>query len=164
MKTIAKSTNTKFRFHYPRIEFIFLGIAYTCEIYVIKFSVNLQCTAGTVCKKTCAGEALDCYILDDNGFIILSEDASQTGLFFGQVDGTIMDSLVQDRIYKKVTVHDRQGRCPDSRNPFSGDGCKLAVSCVMLPKLVPVAKNKHAILVFVQLNILSQKSPLHDSE
>ncbi|KAI8438731.1 hypothetical protein MSG28_011143 [Choristoneura fumiferana] len=84
------------------------------------------CTAGTVCKKTCAGDALDCYILDDNGFIILSEDASQTGLFFGQVDGTIMDSLVQDRIYKKVTVHDRQGRCPDSRNPFSGDGCKLA--------------------------------------
>lgn len=36
-----------------------------------------------------------------------------------------MDSLVQDRIYKKVTVHDHQGRCPDSRNPFSGDGNKL---------------------------------------
>lgn len=80
----------------------------------------LQCTAGSVCKKTCAGDELDCYILDDNGFIILSEDASQTGRFFGQVDGTIMDSLVQDRIYKKVTVHDHQGRCPDSRNPFSG--------------------------------------------
>ncbi|XP_063616501.1 voltage-dependent calcium channel subunit alpha-2/delta-3 [Cydia splendana] len=88
-------------------------------------NVTSTCTAGTVCKKTCAGDALDCYILDDNGFIILSEDAAQTGLFFGQVDGTIMDSLVQDRIYKKVTVHDRQGRCPDSRNPFSGDGNKL---------------------------------------
>ncbi|XP_047984484.1 voltage-dependent calcium channel subunit alpha-2/delta-3 isoform X2 [Leguminivora glycinivorella] len=88
-------------------------------------NVTSTCTAGTTCKKTCAGDALDCYILDDNGFIILSEDAAQTGLFFGQVDGTIMDSLVQDRIYKKVTVHDRQGRCPDSRNPFSGDGNKL---------------------------------------
>ncbi|XP_072936977.1 voltage-dependent calcium channel subunit alpha-2/delta-3 [Epargyreus clarus] len=89
-------------------------------------NVTSTCTAGSVCKKTCAGDELDCYILDDNGFIILSEDASQTGRFFGQVDGTIMDSLVQDRIYKKVTVHDHQGRCPDSRNPFSGDGNKLS--------------------------------------
>ncbi|XP_048489237.1 voltage-dependent calcium channel subunit alpha-2/delta-3 [Plutella xylostella] len=89
-------------------------------------NVTSTCTAGTSCKKTCAGDELDCYILDDNGFIILSEDASQTGLFFGQVDGTIMDSLVQDRIYKKVTVHDHQGRCPDSRSPFSGDGHKLS--------------------------------------
>lgn len=90
--------------------------------------IILQCTVGTVCKKTCAGDELDCYILDDNGFIILSEDVSQTGRFFGQVDGTIMDSLVQDRIYKKVVVHDHQGRCPDSRNPFSGNGNKLTVN------------------------------------
>ncbi|CAH2236386.1 jg10766 [Pararge aegeria aegeria] len=89
-------------------------------------NVTSTCTAGSVCKKTCAGDELDCYILDDNGFIILSEDASQTGRFFGQVDGTIMDSLVQDRIYKKVTVHDHQGRCPDSRNPFSGSSNKLS--------------------------------------
>lgn len=88
-------------------------------------NVTSTCTAGAVCKKTCAGDELDCYILDDNGFIIISEDVSQTGRFFGQVDGTIMDSLVQDRIYKKVTVHDHQGRCPDSRNPFSGDSNKL---------------------------------------
>ncbi|XP_022130225.2 voltage-dependent calcium channel subunit alpha-2/delta-3 isoform X1 [Pieris rapae] len=88
-------------------------------------NVTSTCTAGSVCKKTCAGDELDCYILDDNGFIILSEDVSQTGRFFGQVDGTIMDSLVQDKIYKKVIVHDHQGRCPDSRNQFSGDGNKL---------------------------------------
>ncbi|KAL0901338.1 hypothetical protein ABMA27_006618 [Loxostege sticticalis] len=88
-------------------------------------NVTSTCTAGSVCKKTCAGDELDCYILDDNGFIILSEDVTQTGRFFGQVDGTIMDSLVQDRIYKKVTVHDHQGRCPDSRNPFSGSSNKL---------------------------------------
>ncbi|KAJ2948127.1 hypothetical protein O0L34_g9926 [Tuta absoluta] len=89
-------------------------------------NVTSTCTAGSTCTKTCAGESLDCYILDDNGFIIISEDVSQTGRFFGQIDGTIMDSLVQDRIYKKVTVHDHQGRCPDSRNPFSGDGNKLS--------------------------------------
>lgn len=93
----------------------------------LTYVTNFQCSGGSSCKKTCAGDELDCYILDDNGFIILSEDVSQTGLFFGQVDGTIMDSLVQDRIYKRITVHDHQGRCPDSKNPFSGDGNSLKV-------------------------------------
>lgn len=42
-----------------------------------------------------------------------------TGKFFGQIDGTIMDSLVQDRIYKRVTVNDYQGVCSDSDNPYT---------------------------------------------
>ncbi|KAG6450510.1 hypothetical protein O3G_MSEX006621 [Manduca sexta] len=104
-----------------------VGLHFQLESLAKHFlNVTSTCTVGTVCKKTCAGDELDCYILDDNGFIILSEDVSQTGRFFGQVDGTIMDSLVQDRIYKKVTVHDHQGRCPDSRNPFSGNSNKLS--------------------------------------
>lgn len=52
------------------------------------------------CKKTCASEELDCYILDNNGFIIISEKHEHTGKFFGEIDGTIMDSLVQDKIFR----------------------------------------------------------------
>lgn len=59
-----------------------------------------QCTGMTGCKKNCASEELDCYILDNNGFIIISERHEHTGKFFGEIDGTIMDSLVQDRIYR----------------------------------------------------------------
>ncbi|XP_071872723.1 voltage-dependent calcium channel subunit stolid isoform X2 [Bombus fervidus] len=74
--------------------------------------VNITSTcSGTSCKKNCASEALDCYILDNNGFIIISERHEHTGKFFGEIDGTIMDSLVQDRIYRKVTVTDYQGTC-----------------------------------------------------
>nr|CAD7588141.1 unnamed protein product [Timema genevievae] len=71
------------------------------------------------CKKTCASEELDCYVLDNNGFIILSESAEHTGRFFGHIDGTIMDSLVQDRIYKKVAVFDYQGACSDTKSHYS---------------------------------------------
>ncbi|XP_078047218.1 voltage-dependent calcium channel subunit stolid isoform X3 [Augochlora pura] len=74
--------------------------------------VNITSTcSSTNCKKTCASEELDCYILDNNGFIIISERHEHTGKFFGEIDGTIMDSLVQDRIYRKVTVTDYQGKC-----------------------------------------------------
>lgn len=68
---------------------------------------------------------LDCYVLDNNGFIIISENPEHTGRFFGQIDGTIMDSLVQDRIYKKVAVYDYQGACTNSRNNFSGRSAKV---------------------------------------
>ncbi|XP_076758290.1 voltage-dependent calcium channel subunit stolid isoform X2 [Xylocopa sonorina] len=74
--------------------------------------VNITSTcSGMNCKKNCASEALDCYILDNNGFIIISERHEHTGKFFGEIDGTIMDSLVQDKIYRKVTVTDYQGTC-----------------------------------------------------
>lgn len=88
-----------------------------------------QCTG---CKKTCASDELDCYVLDDNGFIIISESLDNTGKFFGQIDGTIMDSLVQDRIYKKIAVYDYQGACVDQKNPYSDAGAHITVSDIFI--------------------------------
>lgn len=88
-------------------------------LYFITLFYSVQCTVLTGCKKTCASEELDCYVLDNNGFIILSERSEHTGQFFGQADGTIMDSLVQDGIYKKVSVMDYQGACVDSKSHIS---------------------------------------------
>lgn len=88
----------------------------------------LQCTGGTYCKRNCASPELDCYVLDNNGFIILSESSEHTGKFFGQIDGTIMDSLVQDRIYKKVAVYDYQGACYDDKSHFSDSATFVSVS------------------------------------
>ncbi|XP_063702857.1 voltage-dependent calcium channel subunit alpha-2/delta-3 [Culicoides brevitarsis] len=74
------------------------------------------------CKKTCASDDLDCYLLDNNGFVLLSEKTEHTGKFFGQIDGTIMDSLVQDRIYRRVPFMDYQGICSDKDNPYRAAG------------------------------------------
>ncbi|KAJ8684182.1 hypothetical protein QAD02_019974, partial [Eretmocerus hayati] len=62
-------------------------------------NVTSACSGTTDCKKNCASDDLDCYILDNNGFIIISENHKHTGKFFGDIDGTIMDSLVQDKIF-----------------------------------------------------------------
>lgn len=58
-------------------------------------------------------------MLDNNGFVVISESTEHTGRFFGQIDGTIMDSLVQDRIYRRVALMDYQGTCSDHNNPYS---------------------------------------------
>ncbi|XP_053983489.1 voltage-dependent calcium channel subunit alpha-2/delta-3 isoform X3 [Hylaeus volcanicus] len=101
---------------------VFIGKGHKAPAAVVGFQfqhsslashfVNMTSTcSGMNCKKNCASEELDCYILDSNGFIIISERHEHTGKFFGEIDGTIMDSLVQDRIYRKVTVTDYQGTC-----------------------------------------------------
>lgn len=85
-------------------------------------NITSSCTGSGPCKKTCADDVLDCYVLDSNGFIILSENSEHTGKFFGNIDGTIMDSLVQDRIYRKVSLMNYQGMCPDRENPYTAAG------------------------------------------
>uniref|UniRef100_A0A336LYX8 CSON005615 protein n=1 Tax=Culicoides sonorensis TaxID=179676 RepID=A0A336LYX8_CULSO len=86
-------------------------------------NITSACTGVTGnCKKTCASDDLDCYLLDNNGFVLLSEKSEHTGKFFGQIDGTIMDSLVQDRIYRRVPLNDYQGICSDKDNPYRAAG------------------------------------------
>lgn len=46
--------------------------------------------------------------------MLLSENTEDTGSFFGKIDGTIMDSLVQDRIYRRVALMDYQGACSEN--------------------------------------------------
>ncbi|KAK0164848.1 hypothetical protein PV328_003419 [Microctonus aethiopoides] len=91
--------------------------------------MNITSTC-TSCKKNCASEELDCYILDNSGFIIISERHEHTGKFFGEIDGTIMDSLVQDRIYRKVTVVDYQGVCPPEESYLSSAPRTISKSIV----------------------------------
>jgi hypothetical protein len=45
--------------------------------------------------KTCASEDLECYVVDNNGFVVIAENKADTGKFFGEIDGTILESLVQ---------------------------------------------------------------------
>jgi hypothetical protein len=63
--------------------------------------------------------------LDNNGFVLVSERSEHTGKFFGQIDGTIMDSLVQDRIFRRVGFMDYQGICSDRDNPYNAAGCRM---------------------------------------
>lgn len=54
---------------------------------------------------------IECYILDNDGYIIASKYWEQTGKFFGEVRGSIMNDLYMDGYYDQIFVYDYQAMC-----------------------------------------------------
>lgn len=74
----------------------------------------------------CTHLDVDCYLIDNNAFIVLSNHKTiDVGKFFGQIDGDILEELINDGIYQRVHLYDYQSICLDaeiisgpSTNPF----------------------------------------------
>lgn len=54
---------------------------------------------------------MDCYIIDSNGYIVVSENDADTGKFFGEIDGAIVASMLENKTFDTVTVYDLQAVC-----------------------------------------------------
>ncbi|XP_075711815.1 voltage-dependent calcium channel subunit alpha-2/delta-4 isoform X2 [Rhinoderma darwinii] len=73
-----------------------------------------------MCPLSCADERLDCYLVDNNGFIVLAKDLKQTGVFLGEVDGSLMTQLLHMSIFRQVTLYDYQAMCKLPYHHHSG--------------------------------------------
>ncbi|KAI4898906.1 hypothetical protein NFI96_006875, partial [Prochilodus magdalenae] len=62
---------------------------------------------------TASRQDIKCYLVDNNGFILVSEDYSQTGLFFGEVEGVVMNKLLLMGSFKRITLYDYQALCKE---------------------------------------------------
>ncbi|KAK9406196.1 voltage-dependent calcium channel subunit alpha-2/delta-3-like [Crotalus adamanteus] len=66
------------------------------EFFQRKFwTASRQCTSlDGRCSISCDDENINCYLIDNNGFILVSEDYTQTGNFFGEIEGAVMNKLL----------------------------------------------------------------------
>ncbi|XP_026478541.1 voltage-dependent calcium channel subunit alpha-2/delta-3-like [Ctenocephalides felis] len=74
------------------------------------------------CAKTCQSGDLDCYALDNNGYVVVGSSAEDTGKFFGEVRPHLMLHLIQDRVYRQIEIVDYQAVCfkpTETSNPAS---------------------------------------------
>ena len=60
---------------------------------------------------SCQNETIDCYVIDNNGFVVISEDYGNTGKFLGQIEGAIFENLDVNNVFKKIKIFDYQGIC-----------------------------------------------------
>ncbi|KAJ2948102.1 hypothetical protein O0L34_g9898 [Tuta absoluta] len=86
-----------FQFRHERLREWFDNITSSCEH-------NKECV-------TCESESVECYLVDNNGWIVVSKNENQTGQFFGKIRPDIMTKMVDEEVYRPVHVIDYQAVC-----------------------------------------------------
>ncbi|KAJ8923671.1 hypothetical protein NQ315_010251, partial [Exocentrus adspersus] len=82
---------------------------------------NITTKLSNLCSYShCAkcNDTLTCYIVDSSGYIIVSRD-NYTGKFFGEIEGDVLHSMLEEKIFKQVTVFDYQALCKIEKNQGS---------------------------------------------
>ncbi|CAB1354120.1 unnamed protein product [Coregonus sp. 'balchen'] len=104
-----------------------VGIQMKLDFFQRKFwTASRQCAAlDGKCTISCDNEDIKCYLIDNNGFILVTEDYSQTGLFFGEVEGAVMNKLLLMGSFKRITLYDYQALCREYAGS-SDSSCSLS--------------------------------------
>ena len=58
---------------------------------------------------------------------MVSEQRENTGKFFGEVDGTIFDGLIQHKIFRPIQIYDYQAICLEMADDGSAASLMLTV-------------------------------------
>ncbi|ETE74036.1 Voltage-dependent calcium channel subunit alpha-2/delta-3, partial [Ophiophagus hannah] len=57
-----------------------------------------------LCPMNCRDDKLNCYLIDNNGFILVSKISKQIGKFLGEVDGSVTTQLANMGMLKKFLL------------------------------------------------------------
>ncbi|XP_050298952.1 voltage-dependent calcium channel subunit alpha-2/delta-3-like isoform X2 [Anthonomus grandis grandis] len=72
-------------------------------------------------KITCESDYLNCFILDNNAYILLSDEIEYTGRFIGAIRPDIMYYLVKEKVFEPTRMFDYQATCqfepPEAPDP-----------------------------------------------
>ncbi|XP_076869801.1 voltage-dependent calcium channel subunit alpha-2/delta-2a [Brachyhypopomus gauderio] len=104
-----------------------VGVKLDLEAWTSKFKIlasnqtdntrqgSQMCTPTSGCEMDCdAHEDLLCYLIDDGGFLIMSNqinDWGKIGMFFGEVDSALMYALYNNSFYQRKLMFDYQTEC-----------------------------------------------------
>ncbi|XP_020292815.1 voltage-dependent calcium channel subunit alpha-2/delta-3 isoform X2 [Pseudomyrmex gracilis] len=89
----------------------------------------IELTSMTNPTLNCSRDSIDCYLLDQNGYVVISEaHKGETGQFMGTQEGAIMESMVGQGLYNPVEIYDYQAWCHEIR-------IRNAASIIMEPLL-----------------------------
>nr|XP_017513594.2 voltage-dependent calcium channel subunit alpha-2/delta-4 [Manis javanica] len=76
------------------------------------WAATRQCsTMDGPCPGDCRDADLDCFVIDDNGFVLVSERPQEVGRFLGEADGALLTQLLGMGVFSQVTMYDYQAMC-----------------------------------------------------
>ncbi|XP_045866600.1 voltage-dependent calcium channel subunit alpha-2/delta-4 [Meles meles] len=84
------------------------------------------------CPESCEDSELDCFVIDNNGFILISGRSQEMGRFLGEVDGALMTQLLSMGVFSQVTMYDYQAMCrPLSLHPSAARPLVSPISALL---------------------------------
>ncbi|XP_072393031.1 voltage-dependent calcium channel subunit alpha-2/delta-3 isoform X1 [Diabrotica undecimpunctata] len=122
---------------------------------------QITSNCGTIpCTRTCSSQELHCLVLDDNGYVIVSDNPKETGYFFGKIMPDVMNQLIDEKIYKVTTMYDYQGLCAEGQETES-PASRLLSPIVHLSNLFSYLTG---YLIFLTKTILGSQIEAYPSE
>ncbi|XP_067284318.1 voltage-dependent calcium channel subunit alpha-2/delta-4 [Pseudorasbora parva] len=99
-----------------------IGVQMSLEMLEKRFwSIANQCSGVEgLCPLSCTDNDVNCYVIDSNGFVIISKDRTDVGRFLGELDGSVMSQLLRMGMFKRVLLYDYQGMCKVHTHSASG--------------------------------------------
>lgn len=85
--------------------------------YAALFNKLKSITKGSDHRVRCSPGALDCYIIDANGYIVVSMQKDEVGQFSGEVEGLapIMEQMIAENIFRQITLFNYQAFCEEEK-------------------------------------------------
>ncbi|XP_033989214.1 voltage-dependent calcium channel subunit alpha-2/delta-4 [Trematomus bernacchii] len=95
-----------------------IGIQMTLDVLESKFWAiaaqpnDTDCSdVDGICPLRCDSVDIACYMIDNNGFVLISKQRNDAGRFFGEIDGSVMTTLIRMGMFKRVSLFDYQAMC-----------------------------------------------------
>ncbi|XP_013766367.1 voltage-dependent calcium channel subunit alpha-2/delta-1a [Pundamilia nyererei] len=90
-----------------------------------------------LCGCTIGDKNLNCYILDDGGFLVMTNQIdhfNEIGKFFGEIDPCIMRSLINSSLYTNKSTYNYQSLC----DPKKEDKTSAGLRSVYVPTIADI--------------------------
>lgn len=76
-------------------------------------------------EMNCSHNTIDCYLLDENGYVVISDAHDDLGQFMGTQEGAVMLSMVKQGVYNPVEIYDYQSWCQETVSNVSKNNSKI---------------------------------------
>ncbi|KAK9873044.1 hypothetical protein WA026_020780 [Henosepilachna vigintioctopunctata] len=134
-------------------------------------NITTRCKTGK-CNLTCESDYLSCFILDNNAYIVLSDNREHTGRYIGDLRPDVMYHLVNNGVYKHTRMFDYQGICynePREENPEKKKKKKRKKNAAarlptFLGNLVQITRWAFSTIVFFAQTLLGEKNKRYKSD
>lgn len=128
-------------------------------------SSDPACDESKTIKCGFSNDTIDCLLIDNNGYIVISEELDFIGKHLKAYDPVIMSKLLESEVFQEINITDYQSICLRQEDKQSTTSSAMSSFFQLNPKipiLSSIAKNALSIISHTWLTLIASVSLLSD--